>query len=595
MGSVSDHESKDVELRRLLPERPPASRHVALVFERRYQRVLLVAEDAGQLGIEVWALEAPGFSRIASNLLPAASEEAPRLGPPVAWIEPTSGEAVIGRIAEDGLRTIRLASPSEVSFHPHAFGGGWVPEAHGVFHPKLGVPVLLVCGSNDAKIFAVRPDALVLLGEARYLHAFALVESEGVPMGYDVSGTLFVFDGARFSRVGAARGLEGLAWHPGLEAIVSLRPARDGTMLLAAWTGRGGFEDSQPAIRASKHRNGGRLVVTDDLRIVHFGGQDFDKGGAPTNASLISEPGGAVLRSDDAALPRIGRYTSAITTPARLVLADHSSVTIATWKPGSPTELEEIAWVPKVAHEAGPALDDRCINFAASDDRVLLLDRAGTLWSAGRGAAFSRVAPAIPGPGGHYAHAVAMAWDEPSRALVVFGGVESNSTWLWEDGAECFVELRPPAPPPHGVASIVSTPRGVYLLSAGELYRFSDRAWHCVATDLPGHRLFIDPGRERLLVGGFDQEARKDALFVVEEGGTAKCVAHLPSGARSGSARRVHSGGGVARRVFLGAVGVRGRPPPPDSDARGSVHASLSLRIRRRSSPPSTPITFPCA
>ena len=405
--------------------------------------------------------------------------------------------------------------------------------------------MLLVCGADDAKAFAVESGPLVALAAAPHLRAFAVDEGRGVALGYDVHGTLFAFDGERFVEVLKDRRLHGLAWHPELGAVVTLLsgPAR---MSLAMVSGDR-LVDVRPAIASTTYRSGGRLGVTGDRRIVYFGGQDFDRSGRPTNASLVSDPGGTLLRSDDLGddvRPVLGADTTSITTASRIALANHSTLEVLT--PSRESAWREVA--ERVEQDfspgaTGPAIDSRYVNFAASDERVFLLDAKGALWTAATGQHYVTIAKPEPGPGSHYAHRVALAWDPPSQRVIVFGGIESNSTWVASEHTHGFLEIRVALPPPHGIGSMVSTPLGAYLLVDGELHRFDQGGWVAVAAGLPGYHLFHDPRRERLLVGGWDHAAKQDALWVIDAGGVPRVAAHLPAEHRLGTE---NSGGVVA-------------------------------------------------
>lgn len=510
---------------RIGQERPTPNPHVALVYEPKRARLLVAVDDARHDATEVWEhLPEGGWTRIVAGAVPRPSEEIRIAGPPVAWVEP-DGEVVIARIAPDGLRTFRAHSPTEVTFLPFSFGDSvnWVPEAHAAWIAKVNAPVVLICSDNEAQAYLIRDGAIVAVGDAPYVHAFAPVHDAGMAVGYDIHGTLWAFDGSDFFEVEEDPKLHGLAWYAPLDTIVSLRPAGDHKMVLASWQEEG-FVDIEPEIAATTYRSGGRLAITDDLRIVYYGGQDFEKGLALTSSALVSAPGGRVLERDDASGPRLGRYTTAITTRSRLVLADHSSLTL--WTPDSTTGWKQIGKVE------GPDVgDDRNVNFAGNDDTVFVLDGKGALLGARDGEPFRVIAKPDGGPGPRYSGRVALAWDSPSSRLVVFGDTDCNATWIADDAA--FLEIRPKNPPPHGVGSMVSTNDGAYLLVQGEIHRFSDRRWTCVAPAVPGNRLFWDPKRDRLMTAGWDKAAKKEALWVIAADGVPRVAAHFPPGKRS--------------------------------------------------------------
>ncbi|MBK8213484.1 MAG: hypothetical protein IPK71_06980 [Myxococcales bacterium] len=571
---------------RTVPERPPPNVRVALAFEPKYDRLLLACDDARREATEVWELrDEGGFTRIVAGAVPHPSEEEARIeGPPVAWLAP-SGEVTIARIARDGLRTFRPSAPHHVTFLPFDFGDAvaWVPEAHAAWIAKIDAAVVLVCSSNEANAYVVRDGVITDAGVAPYLHAFAPVEDAGVAVGYDIDGTLWAFDGEAFYEVAEDGKLHGLAWYPPLSTIVSLRPAGEDRLVLAAWQDEG-FVDVEPEIATTTYRSGGRLAVTRDLRIVYYGGQDFEKQGSPTSSALVSAPGGTTMERDDLAGPRFGEYVTGITTRTRLVVADHSSRTW--WTPEGTS-----AWRPIAKVEAGNVTDARYLNFAASDTALFVLDGKGALLSAADGGTFLEIAPANGGPGPRYSGRVGFAWDAPSSRVVVFGDTECNTTWVAGTSTGGFLELRPKTPPPHGVGSMVSTDAGVYLLVDSELHRLVDLQWACVASAVPGHILLWDPARDRLMTVGWDHDTKKDALWVIDAAGLPHRVANLPGNKRFASAR---SGGALIAvdpandRVLviddtdvlalaLGSV---------DVEARGLPRSEKSMPARRLSTPP---------
>ncbi len=550
--------------KRITRERPPATQQAALVVEPASGRVLLAAVDEAPRGkdegrTQEWELAEDGWSCRRRGLFPGPTRYH---GPPVAWAE--AGRVAIGRLAENGLHTL---DGDRAALHEGPFPS-WMAEAHATFCPALGKPLLVVCPESDASAFAIDGPVLVPLGAAPYIHALT-VDAEGRAVGYDIDGTLHAFDGTTWSAIGRGpRMMQGLAFHPKLERLVTLCPTGDEGMALAAWDDTQ-FVWVEPNVVASTFRNGGRLAVTPDGGVVYFGGQDFDaRRGGPTNGSLRAAPGGTELRPDDVASPPPPRQSVAITTD-RTLFANASS-----------GEIVDSDW--KSVCEPHRSLDSRCVHFAASPSQLFELDGDGVLHAAPHRGAFVPVA-VCKALAGRASKRLAIAWDPPSGEVVAFGGPDDNATWVTRLADGAIDEVRPPAPPPHGVGTMASTPSGVFLLVQGELYRWTERRWECVANDVPGTTLLFDARRTRLFSAGRDGATSR--IWAIDRTARATPVVDGPAGARFGDAIVAIDPAGD-RVLVLGERDLYAVPLSELEGAEGMPLSPCTPATARHASPP---------
>jgi hypothetical protein len=114
------------------------------------------------------------------------------------------------------------------------------------------------------------------------------------------------------------------------------------------------------------------------------------------------------------------------------------------------------------------------------------------------------VASPKPGPGRRASRQSAIAFDETTGRLTLFGDRERNDTWVL--GPKGWSRLSVHPSPPRGVASAVSTPQGLYVLVRNELWRLHARRWTHVATEeslglFSGDASFLFYDRRRSLLG----------------------------------------------------------------------------------------------
>jgi hypothetical protein len=398
----------------------------------------------------------------------------------------------------------------------------WSGAPFAVFHPRKK-EVWLVVPGEKACTYALRGGSLKRLARSEPLVWVTWDPKEERLVGVTVMGAVCAFDGKgkTWSLLGQGRQDGQLAWHPRLEAVLQLiSDGREG-LHLARWENQA-WVPMEPEMRVPTYRSGFALGVDGNRdEIVMFGGQDFDKGGSPTNEAFLSKKGGPFETTNSPAYLPVGRYNTACTLDdGTLVVVNHSALVAA--------RFGGECWTQHALRKDDgyvPGFDDRGLNFAASKDGLWALDSEGEVQFASWGSVLSRAAPAEGGPGSRYSGRVAMAFDSARNRLVLFGGSDRNDTWLFHENR--WQELTDGPRPPAGIGGLCATPEGVFLWVQKELWRLDGDTWQKVGNDpeWDARTLLYDAKRQRL----WSVANGKVAVF---DEGRFRVVAGLPAGVK---------------------------------------------------------------
>lgn len=509
----------DLSWIRVSGRRPTFEQSGTLLVEPATERLLWL--DRG----EAWAM---GSERTWARLdLAIPDDDAIESDAPVVAWTTTSGHAVVGRFTADALRVHAVAAPEAGQSFPFPKPDESIGEAFAFVHDDT-VHVHLST-SNEGRTYALRGDAFVKVTDGPYLLDIAYDPAQRRAVAYDVRRTVHTFDGRTWSESGRVDfEPQSLAWHPDQQSVVTFRASSGDGMTLQRIDGQR-CTPVDPEVTAPAYRNGGELAVGTDGTVVFFGGQDFDKGGSPTDETFVASPGQAQMSSDmrdDP--PPMGGYDTLVTTTQRLVHVNHSKVEITTHTDGVWSNFAELP----LSREDMPyaVRDDRFVNFTAWGEHVWMLDAEGGLWEAPRNGEFRSLPGTGGGPGGRYSNRISLAYDVERDRVISFGGIDRNDTWAYDRRTQRWEELRPSHPPPLGIAAAVTTDSGIYALADGELWWFAADRWSCVGADVPGTTLAFDPKRSRLLLLGWSRgdDDQREAVWTWE-GDRARELTALPT------------------------------------------------------------------
>lgn len=493
--------------------RPPktANGHSSMVYdERRDQLLLVIPQD----GVEVWGWTGSGWDKVAEGLMP----DAPSSRPLVAFglgdthvFMPGDGQLRVGRLTEPGeTQTLEVPELERWGYN------------HGTaaFDAEAGCFLIHVTDYEGGATYSFDGEGIDKLVNGPALMSGCWDEVNETLVGIDIEDTLHVFDGSVWTVMHAEHmpTSSDIGYNPQTDRVFRLVAHSDEGMHLCELAG-GGW---QPTEREMRPLMASAVVGFDRERgqIVSYGGQDFRKGADWSDETWASDGGDFVNTSSEADRVQLGRHTTPVRHGGRLVAINHSTLAADALGPGG----WEVVMDPVGDDDPdlGPLrhsrLYDLSVNFAASDDTLFMLDGDGALWAGKEGAKWRQIAAPGSGPNGSYARRIAMDWDPVHDRLVVFGGVESNTTWVFEDGGwrEFDDELRPA----HGVASTAATPAGLYLLADADLWLLDEDRWRCVGSDLGwfGDHLCYDPKRDALLSFSQGREGWKLAQWQQDKG-----------------------------------------------------------------------------
>ncbi len=347
---------------RLSAERPPISREGLLMSEPAHARIVYVSRD------EVWAMaDSRTWSRLDITMPPGDDMDRQV----VAWTT-TTGHALIGRFTDEALYVMALSAPGVQERYARPQPAPSIAEAFAFMHDG---EVFIHISDDEGETFKLDGKGLTKIADGPYLLADAYHPGHGRAYGYDVSRNLHAFDGRAWTSLFRFRAEpQGLAWHPGLEAIVTFHSeGEDGMRLHRVMAD--GSEPLTPAVLAPAYRHGGELAVRTDGTVVFSGGQDFARSGSPTDETFASAPGQSTMLSDmQDDPPAMGRYDTLVTTADHLVRANHSNLQITT-----PVDHDWPAFARAPESKSGAIGDDRFLNFTAWDRWVWMLDGDGAL------------------------------------------------------------------------------------------------------------------------------------------------------------------------------------------------------------------------
>lgn len=468
----------------LTPPRPPAAANgrASTAYDPERGLLLVHPEDRGQL----WRWTGRSWELLSRGLM----EEHFSTRPLIAWglqgdtwiLVPADGELWVTRLGAPGVR--RFPAPGVDAYASHGLAG---------YDPERGVILVHVNDDDEGRTFALDGQRLEPLTTGPYLLSGCFDPGRGQLVGVDISGIMSGLRGSSWEVVGGVSHYTSsdIAYDPGLGGLIHLVARDDHHMQLFVERG-GSFE---PLPREMRPLMASAMLAADPGhdQLISFGGQDFRSSGDASDHTWISE-GGDFIEQSDALDLLLGRHATPGVADGRLTVVNHSTLSVDVLEAGGWRTLIQ----PHTSAGCGGAdVYDLSVNFAVDEAGIAMLDGDGGLWRARAGAGWERLAPAGAGPSSHYARRVAMACHDDR--IVVHGGVEQNSTWIFSGGA--WRELDAIGGPPAGIHSMAATPAGLYLLTGADLWRLEEARWACVGSDpaWEGQHLRYEPRRGLLL------------------------------------------------------------------------------------------------
>ncbi|WP_168210716.1 DUF1963 domain-containing protein [Persicimonas caeni] len=504
--------------------RPPktANGHSSMVYDETREQLLLVTPGEG---IEVWGWDGAGWETITDGLVPNAPSSRPLAAFGLC-------DTYIFVPGDGHMRVVRLGAPYHVQLIDVTELARW-----GYSHGTAGFDAESTCfwvhvtDYEGGTTFSFDGERLEKLVDGPALMSGCWDAANGRLVGIDIEDTLYAFDGEAWTVLHAEHmpTSSDIGYDTSRDRLFRLVAHSDEGMRLHELAG-GGW---QPTDREMRPLMASAVVGFDKGRgeLVSYGGQDFRKGADWSDETWVSDGGDLVNTASEADRLELGRHTTPVQLDGKLVAINHSTLAADALGVGG----WEVLVDPVDSHDAdlGPLrhsrLYDLSVNFAAGDDTLYMLDGDGGLWTSSAGSKWRQLCGPGRGPNGHYARRVAMAFDAARERLVLFGGVESNTTWVF--GQKGWQEFDDEIRPIHGVASAVSTPEGVYLLAGPDLWLLEETCWRCVASDPDwrGAHLCYDSKRNALLSFGEDGDGWRLGVWVDD---AWRNVAALPDDVR---------------------------------------------------------------
>lgn len=415
-----------------------------------------------------------------------------RFGSPLAWAEPGRG-VVLARCGDEALVSAPLTDlDARATIHVHGL------QAHAAHAFAFGDPdggAWLVAGiGDDSHTWRLQGDVALELARGPYLVQVAFDPRTRTLIGIDVTRRGYRFADEEWRPDPCVDGkLDAIADDPRRGAIVGLRITSGERMDILSF-GPSGWQPADPPTWLPTYRNQMRLGV--DLRtrqLLAFGGQDFDCGGHPSAATWYGESG-ELRETVDPVVPPWGRYNTLLTARDGLLAFNHSTLRLHRREGGGWQRLGELPG-------ARLDYDDRYLNLALADDRLLLLHGEGELHAWRPGGAAHSLAPKSRArkPGTAYSQRTAIGWDPLRGRAVVASGDCGRATHVAEGGAwRPLVDA--PGFAPGETAAMATTPAGLYALARAALRHMTEETWTNVADGLPAARwLGFEPRRGALL------------------------------------------------------------------------------------------------
>ncbi len=507
-GADDGPPAAEVELVRLAPPRPPRFAVSSKICDPVTGQVMLAARashtesyvpTAGSIELWSFAVDAGTWSRGAVRLF-AGGEY---FGAPSLWIDPERGLS-IGCFARGGrLHVVRASDPRTVAPTEIVVKGAeneW--QAGCTFDVTRGGLVVSFAGQRrccllheDGRVEELSSDT----------HVTDLVSVPGTGLfGLDEQrrSVLQLIDGAWCPFAHTQIGFAGLTLDPVSGELRVL--VNDGVMAQLA---RVTFDRVQAlGLALPVPYAHGPMAMTGHGDLVHV----------TPSVTHFSRAGRAF---SDRALAEVGGDNG-----SRVLLTTPRTALVAVL--GLSTVWDAEHWRSVATVERGGSYH-QVVGVVAWASEVYSIDAGGEVRRAALGEPFAVVGGADQTLGD--CNGKRFAWDPVAQRIVMHGGVGRNDTWVWSPGAPQWRELRPGQPPPHGAASLASTPHGVYALVQSELHLLVGDTWRCVAARVPGVHLAWDPTRDVLIsVGG-------TGVYLLDAHAPARRIAVTPASFMSSS------------------------------------------------------------
>lgn len=481
------------------------------------------AEDDDRGRIELWQWADDRWTKTHEGLFPTR-DGAPFGGTLLLFSQSESRSLRVALGCDGGvLRVLDPDRPLDEKRYTHQSIPSFATHAWAFEDVRAGHVWIVASDGDRSSLFRWTEDALELAATGPYFVRCALDESAATLVAQSVMDESFRFDSERRAWVKdptPADKLDALCWDPVRRAVVALRVASDHRMDVVVRDGQR-WKLASPALWAETYRNQTTLVVDHESdTLLAYGGQDFDKAGAPSHETLFGREGAMRQTRDESVPPSWGRYDSLLATEDGLLALDHGTLRVHR-RVGEAWETVGQAKIPGAEY-----IDDRGINATWGDGAVWIVDHEGRVvrWDAKSDESTVCVLPNKV-PGTFYSHRVAMGFDGRAGELALFMGDRARRTFRLR--AAKWEPIEASDPPVAGIAAGAGTPEGFYVLARNGLFLERDSAWTKVApaTEPQSYVLRFEPKRRALVA------ATHAAVYVLANGAW-RLATTLPEGSR---------------------------------------------------------------
>jgi hypothetical protein len=417
-------------------------------------------------GFAVWRWTAGEWSLAATCLPPQAFQASL-----FAYFDPAAGDFFFGGAERERLVVASPRAPSDFRVLPLPKAERW-GNAFAYFDPRRGTGMV----HFGEETFAIHPDRAELIAKGPRLDVMAFDPQRGKLVGFDQGGRYVSLHGEAWEPMGDAPAhvrSSTMVVNPGTGRLACL--VQDGEGLALLGEAEGGWKPLGRRLPAAL-RYSVLMSHGPSASLLVWGGYGGWLAGTDTevNQTWVSSSGDFALRGSAWHL-RLGSYTTPLVQNGRPLIVGYGAFDIH--------ELGGEGWEPwpEAKGNAIKERDGRAMSFAASDEHLYLVDSEGGVFRRTREGPWQRMARPKPGPGGRTLRESAIAFDETTGRLTLFGDRERNDTWVL--GTKGWSRLSGQPCPPRGIAAAVSTPEGLYVLVRSELWRLLAGRWTHVAAE----------------------------------------------------------------------------------------------------------------